>query len=339
VALTAVTASGTTGPVAHLSELDPAGYQPHALHGADRIWSETNCYTDVWVEVLHALGCEPLAAMAFCLSSDFEGTQWSFFKPPIEDLRDVFGVEVAEMNVWRPVLDHLEEELALGRLLTVEVDSWYLPDTAGVSYRTEHVKTTVVPARLDRAQRVLRYFHGPGLFELAGEDFDGLFAPPVLPPYVELVRLDHLRTSAPHDPSPLELAARHLARRPATNPVRRLGRRLTEMTPWLVAQSDPQAFHQLAFGTCRQFGATAEVAAGYIEWLAAQTGLVLRGAADELRQVAEGAKTLQFSVARVARGRSIDLDAAVEPLADSWDRALDAVAAEVTGAAEVAGAR
>ena len=35
-------------------------------------------------------------------------------KYPIEDLRALFGLEVAEMYVWRPVIDHLADHLARG---------------------------------------------------------------------------------------------------------------------------------------------------------------------------------------------------------------------------------
>ena len=57
----------------------------HSLHRSDRCWTETNCYVDVWIEVLHALGLDPTAAGAFTLSTDFEGDQWTFFKFPPED--------------------------------------------------------------------------------------------------------------------------------------------------------------------------------------------------------------------------------------------------------------
>ena len=41
----------------------------------------------------------------------------------------LYGVEVIELNVWRPLVTHLEEQLALGRPAIVEVDAFYLPDT------------------------------------------------------------------------------------------------------------------------------------------------------------------------------------------------------------------
>ena len=86
--------------------VDAASYQPHPLHATERTWTETNCYVDLWIELLHALGLDPLAAAAFTISTDFEGDQWTFFKFPPEDLRALYGLEVAEMNVWRPMLEH-----------------------------------------------------------------------------------------------------------------------------------------------------------------------------------------------------------------------------------------
>ena len=167
-----------------LPRLDVEHFVPHPLHASERTWSETNCYVDVWIEVLHALGLDPVAAAAFTLSCDFEGDQWTFFKYPPEDLRTLFGIEVAELNVWRPVVDHVEEQFGLGRLCTVEVDAWFLPDTRGISYREVHEKTTIVPTRIDRAARRLDYFHNAGLFTLVDDDFDGLFhlGGPVDPP-------------------------------------------------------------------------------------------------------------------------------------------------------------
>ena len=114
----------TTTPVS-LLPVTAASFVPDALHAADRDWTETNCYVDLWIEVLHALGLDAGAAGACTLSTRFEGDQWTFLKYPPEDLRALYGIEVSELNVWRPVLDHVVEHLALGNLLTVEVAGWY----------------------------------------------------------------------------------------------------------------------------------------------------------------------------------------------------------------------
>jgi hypothetical protein len=321
-----------------LLALDPTGYQPHPLHANERTWTETNCYVDLWIELLHALGLDPLAAAAFTLSTDFEGDQWTFFKFPPEDLRALFGLEVAEFNAWRPLIDHAEEQLELGRWLIMDADAWFLPDTKGVSYQLAHVKSAMVPNSIDRAARRLGYFHNAGYFELNGEDFDGVFRtgryadPAALPPYVETIRLDRMRRN------PTELVAgaialtrQHLARRPADDPMLRFERRLEQDAPWLGSQ-DIETFHLYAFGTCRQCGASAELAASFVDWLAAHDPAAkgsedLAAAADAFRVVATAAKALQFGLARRSRGRTVDLSGSFEEMSGAYRSAMDALVA------------
>jgi len=309
--------------------LDADDYRPHPLHAGDRSWTETNCWLDMMIEVLHALDLDPVAASAFTLSTDFEGEQWTLFKFPPEDLRALFGLEVAEMYVWRPAVDHVEEQLALGRLCSVEVDAWYLPDTAGVTYHVDHVKTGIVPQMIDREAKRLGYFHNAGYFELAGEDFDGLFYlagnahPLVLPPYMETIKLD--RINRVDDEELLGrvtvLTKDHLARRAMTNPMERFRKRLEADLPWLAASGDA-AFHPYAFATCRQLGATAELAGSFVEWLDKRGADGLGGAAAHFHSVAESAKALQFALARVARGRRVELEAPLDEMGRAWEAAM-----------------
>jgi Domain of unknown function (DUF1839) len=317
-----------------LLDITAAGYRRHPLHEQVRTWSETNCYVDVWIELLHSLGLDPLAAAAFALSSDFEGDQWTFFKYPPEDLRAVYGIEVAEMNVWLPIEQHVVDQLGMGRLLTVEVDAWYLPDTTD-SYRTEHVKTTIVPQAIDLETRELGYFHNAGYYELAGDDFDGVFrlgeeaaslaaSGVSMPPYVELVQLDRMQRD---DADVLvtravALAREHLGRRPTTNPVARFRERLKADLEWLAGH-DLETFHLWAFGTCRQWGASAELAASFLEWLGVQRGDdALAAPAADFAAIAESAKSLQFMLARAVRGRSVDTAPVLDQLERRWDAAM-----------------
>lgn len=315
-------------------DIDPGSYIPHQLHDSDRSWTETNCWQDMMIEVVHALGLEPLAACAFTLSSDFEGEQWTLFKFPPEDLRALYGLEVEEIYVWRPVIDHLEEALSADDLLTVEVDAWFLPDTAGITYHSDHVKTGIVPQLLDRRARKLGYFHNAGYFELQGDDFDGIFYlgeerdPRILLPYVEVVKLDHLLRLGADDllDKSVELVRDHLKRRPATNPMPRFRRRLEKDLAWLAEQGEP-AFYSYAFANCRQCGANAEVASAYVEWLGRRQGADLSTPTADLRSISEAAKSLQFALARVARGRNVDLDATFGEMERAWDSAIGLLAA------------
>ena len=328
----------SAGTGLRLVAADPASYRPHPLHATERTWTETNCYVDLWIELLHALGLDPVAAAAFTISTDFEGDQWTFFKFPPEDLRALFGLEVAEMNVWRPTLDHAIEQLELGHLLIMDADAWYLPDTQGVSYHITHTKTALVPNSIDLAGHRLGYFHNAGYFELEGDDFDGVFRlglhadPAALPPYVETVRLDRLR----RDPDELvagavALTRAHVARRPMDDPMLRFEQRLEDDAAWLGTQ-DIETFHLYAFGTCRQCGATAELAASFVDWLAAHDTAVSNNddlvvVADAFRTVATAAKALQFSLARRSRGRTVDMHPSFEEMGRAYRTAMDGLVA------------
>jgi hypothetical protein len=152
---------------------DPAIYRPHELHAPDRAFRETNCYADIVIELLHARGDDPLAALGATIRTDFEGDQWTFFKPPFGDLETLFGIDIHEMQPYRPLPEQISQQLREGRTLIVEVDAWNLPDTAGTSYRSEHVKTSIAPEAIDLESERLRYFHNCSLFELAGDDYCG----------------------------------------------------------------------------------------------------------------------------------------------------------------------
>ncbi len=68
----------------------------HPSHSGDRIWPETNCYLDLWIELLHTLGHDPVPMYACALSADHDGEQWTFVKPDPADIRDLYGLQVAE---------------------------------------------------------------------------------------------------------------------------------------------------------------------------------------------------------------------------------------------------
>lgn len=306
--------------------VDPLRYQPHPLHLGERDWVETNCYVDLWVEVLHALGLDPLAAASFTFATDFEGDQWTMFKFPPEDLWLLYGISVAELNVWRPLAEHLAEQLGYGRLLTVDVDAWHLPDTRGITYHTDHQKTTLAVEMIDLERSRMGYFHNASYYELEGEDFEGIVggsAAGPLPPYVEVIRLDRLRPrSTPPLDEVLELTAKHLSRRPADNPMIRFRDRLESDLEWLVHQ-DMETFHRYAFGACRQCGATAELSASFVGWLDERVGGGLLDTAAEFQRISSLAKALQFSLARGMRGRAVDVTDQLDAMASAWETGME----------------
>lgn len=312
-----------------LLPIDAASYQVSPLHAQDRVWFETNCYTDLWIEVLHALGLDCVPALAYTLSVDFEGDQWQSYKFPLEDLRELYGLNIAEMHSWRGLEHHVEEQLAMGRLLTIEADAWYMPDSPD-AYHVEHVKTTIIPNMIDRENRRLGYFHNAGYFELEGDDFAGLFRrgvdrPEMLPTYMELVKLDRMRVLGESEllQTVLALVRSHLERRPMTNPVQRFRKRLEQDLDWLRAEG-LETFHRYAFATVRQFGSAAELTGTLCEWLAAR-GEPTAGVQVQFGQLATEAKTSQFQLARVVSGRRTDIEPILDSMELGWDEAMRAL--------------
>jgi hypothetical protein len=306
-----------------LSGKDPAAYEPHRLHRGERSYLETNCYTDVIIELLHACGYEPLAAFGHLVRLDFEGDQWTFFKPPPEDLEVLFGIDIHEMQPYRPLPVQIAEQLERGRTIIVELDSWYLPDTASTSYRSEHVKTSVAADAIDLEAERLRYFHNTALHELAGEDYRGVFrvgsfSEDVLPPYTELVRFD----AGPRlDGDALREAAderlrHHLAKLPDRNPFERFGAQLERDMPALL-EGGLSTYHDYAFATVRMAGAGFEIAASHVEWL---RGDRAGAAVAALGEIVDGCKALSF---RLARRRAFDPGSLVVSLAEAWTRAMN----------------
>ncbi|MEE9386243.1 MAG: DUF1839 family protein [Nannocystaceae bacterium] len=107
----------------NIFRLGASTYKPHPLHSGSRDWLESNCYIDVYIEMLHALEMEVYACLSFCISSTFEGDQWTFFKPPLAELRSLYGLEINELTLWRPLLDHVVEQSSRQCIVIPELDS------------------------------------------------------------------------------------------------------------------------------------------------------------------------------------------------------------------------
>lgn len=314
--------------------LNAAAYTPHPVHGEGVAWAEKNCYVDVWIEALHARGLQPLAMLPFVFRVDFEGDQWTFFKPPHEDLNYLYGLEVQELNPWQGLLQHAQQHLALGNLLFTEADAYYLPDTQATDYRNTHTKSTIVLNDLDLAARQLGYFHNAGYYQLAGEDFARTFQldqpanPAFMPFYAEFVRLDRvvMRSDAELAQLSLPLLRRHLARRPASNPLRRYLPAFIAHVEALKTQPISQ-YHGYAFAMLRQLGAAFELGGQYLNWLSlhGETGLV--EAEQHCLAISAGAKALVLKTARAVHSKKpADFAPTLEDMASHWDAAMQQLA-------------
>jgi hypothetical protein len=309
---------------------DPEGYESHALHADDRAYAETNCYADILIELLHARGDEPTAALGRAFRTDFEGDQWTFFKPDPHDLELLFGLDIHEVQPYRSFPEQIVEQLEAGRTLIIELDSWFLPDTHATAYRREHVKSSAVMAAIDVEGKRLHYFHNRGLYELAGDDYDGALRVHVpagddhLPPYTELVRLDiggRLQGNELREASRTLLAG-HLGRAPRTNPFERFAAALDSDLPRLLEQSHAD-YHAYAFATVRMAGSAFELCASHLDWLFGERAAAAR---EEFLTIVTSSKALSF---KLARRKPFDPQPLVAELGRAWGRGMAAVASLV----------
>lgn len=323
-----------------LSGLDSSGYQRHMLHADERLWIEKNCYVDVCIELLHALGLEPLAAMGATVCVDFEGDNFTFFKPSHDDLRSLYGIDFQELNVWQPLVEHAAHHLSEGKLISTESDSFYLPDTEGTDYGRNHVKTTIIIADLDVEARRLGYFHNAGFHFLHGADFEKLFRigtapdPTFLPLFAELVRIDRSVHRPPNELAHMAraLLAKNLDRRPVKNPMIKFQHRF-EHDLESLQQHGLAYYHAWAFATLRQVGSAFELLALHLRWLTNDghgRGTGSPSAADDFQRISSAAKTLVLKVARAVNARKpIDASATFSEMAQSWERGMSALALQL----------
>ncbi|MBY0610819.1 MAG: DUF1839 family protein [Beijerinckiaceae bacterium] len=312
-----------------IASIDPASYQPSALHASERDWPETNCYADVWIEILHATGHNPAAALGFTASQDFEGDHFTFFKFPPEDLEALFGLRVTELAIYDSVEAQVVEQVGRGRMPLVEADSFYLPDTAGVSYQIDHTKSTIGINRIDTAAKRMDYFHNAGFHRLEGDDYDGALGQlpqqlgcNMLFPYVEFVKFAAGEAAGDLLDAAIGILRRHLANRPGSNPVAAFQARFADQVRAL-AERPPDFFHKYAFNTFRQIGANFELLASHLDWLSVQGETGLDDALSGAKRLSSEAKIMQFQLARgLMRQRFDGLDAKLDPMIEAYDQAI-----------------
>jgi hypothetical protein len=316
--------------------LDAARYQRHSLHAPERDWPEKNCYVDFWIELLAALKLEPLALLGHTITVDFLGDQWTFYKPTASEMRELYGIDVQELTVWRPLEDHALEHLGAGRLIATEADSYWLPDTEATDYRRKRTKTTIVIAQVDTQAERLGYFHNAGYFEATGEDYRRLLrgSGNEMPLFAELVRIDRAtrRPNGELAEIAMDLLGHHFQFKPPDNPFQRFAPRLIQELA-LMQERGAGYYHEWAFASVRQAGSAFELAAAHTEWLA-RHGYDFDGAPSNFRTISATCKSLILKGARVAHtGRTFDPREAIETAADAWDAAMESVETAVLHAA------
>ena len=323
--------------LAVIPDLNPNSYQRHRLHADECAWPETNCYVDLWIGVLHALRLDPLAMLSFTFQADFEGDQWTFLKPSLDDLWMLYGIEVQELNLWDMVAAHISEQVSRGHLPLIEVDSYYLPETLGTAYHAEHTKTTIGVNALDLECEQITYFHNGGYYALAGDDLRGLLhlgaatSSEFLPPYAEFAKLGrrfHLPPETLRERS-LCIARRQLGRCPGQNPIGKFRERLAADANRQPADAI-NYYHRYAFANFRQLGSAFQMAAAYVRWLDESRGFGLDDAAAAFDAISDSAKALLFKMARaVNTKKSLQYEAAVDAMETNWSAGFDGLAARL----------
>ena len=307
-----------------LSGSDPAGYQRHLLHGDDRTYVESNCYSDVIIELLHACGYEPLAAFGHLVRMDFEGDQWTFFKPPPEDLESLFGVDIHEMQPYRPLPEQIAEQLRMRthdhRRARLLVPARHRVDELPLRARQE----------LDRR----------GRDRLGRADVALLPRPrPVrarrrrLPRRVPDRRVLRRRAAPVHRARPLRRRAatggrgsapsrRGAAAPPSANSARARTRSTGSVNS--SSRSCPRCSTAGSSATtptrlrpCAWPGRRSRSSSDHARWLLDDRA---QPAVDAMREIVDGCKALSF---RLARRRQFDSAPLTGALADAWARAID----------------
>ena len=300
------------------------GAPSHPLHSADRAWPETNCYLDLWIELLHGLGRDPLPLLGLAVALDWEADHFTFLKPSSTAILAATGVTLHELALWDDLAVHIEAQLASGAVPLLEVDAFYLPDTRSNAYQHVHTKTTIGITAIDSAHEWIGYFHNAGHYSLCGSDYRGIFRRAgdgsTLFPYAELARVAEV--------APTAAVARGIAwgwfdgyarsRRPG-NPIVQFAGAL----PGLLERvgRDPARINALCFNTTRQLGSSFGLLADHMAALGAD-GAGARG-------IAADAKTLQFQIARAARRGRTDpaITATLDDIATAWERCQTMIAA------------
>ena len=264
--------------------------------------------------------------MGCTVRMDFEGDQWTFFKPLPRTSSCCSGSTSTRCSPTARCPSRPPSRSPSGRTMIVELDSWYLPDTAATSYRAR-TRQELGRRRGDRpGGERLRYFHGTGLYELDGEDYRGVFrlgrrfSDDVLPPYTELVRFDagpRLRGRGAARGRACA-AARPPRPPPREQPVRALRRRSSSATCRACSRATPRDYHAYAFATVRMAGSAFEVAR-----LPGAVAAGRRAPTAPRRRCSGSSRAARCSRFKLARRRPFDPEPALAALAAAWDEAME----------------
>ncbi len=247
----------------------------HALHHGKLVWIETNCYVDLWIELLHHFGCDPHAALNFTVTQAFEGDQFTFPKFSLDDISRLYGLQTQELAIYDSLEGHVVEQTKRGQVVVVEVDSFYLPDT-----RVPHIGRCIRRRRSRslrsiRRQSTLRTSTTPASSSCRAKTTTASSVV-CCPISRATCRRSFLMWNSSSARPPLEgealtqrsvdLLRLRLIDRPAANPISQWRAEFPEHLRALL-EHDISYYHLYTFNVIRQLGFNFELLSKYLAWL------------------------------------------------------------------------
>ena len=204
---------------------------------------------------------EPLACLPFVLAVDFEGDQWTFFKPPHDDLVSPLRRRRAGAQRLAPLLENASSSSRRQARAQPRPTRSTCP-TRRDRLPAQHTKTTI-GIQDSTSRRRARLLPQRGLLRARGRRLRGLFrldAPPTRRSCrsspSSCARVASHAARGAELVAPLARAlAKHLARRPRDEPVRAVRRAFAADRRDLMRARACGAYHAWAFATMRQLGA------------------------------------------------------------------------------------
>ncbi|MBV8273593.1 MAG: DUF1839 family protein [Cupriavidus sp.] len=277
----------------------------YALHGGNPVWSHANRHIDLWVELLHGWELEPIAALPFTVTQDFEGDQFTSSNIPCADLELLYGIVKDELSTYGRLEAHVAAQTTRGNVVLLEVDNYQLPQPAG-AYRRQHARSCIAIDVLVPEATAVGYYHHDGYHTASGDDYASIFRTPdgdtswgaASFPQVEVVRR---RFAAQADDALLRASMdrlrSHLARRPHENPIKAFRAAFPAHLEQLMARGEPN-FQVYAATVLRQLGANFELLGRYVRWLVMNGQTLPDTVAEACYTMASEAMVMQFRLMR-----------------------------------------
>lgn len=277
----------------------------YALHGGNPVWSHANRHIDLWVELLHGWELEPIAALPFTVTLDFEGDQFTSSNIPSADLELLYGIVKDELSTYGRLEAHVAAQTNRGNVVLLEVDNYHLPPPPG-GYRRQHARSCIAIDVLVPEATAVGYYHHDGYHTASGGDYVSIFRASgsdmswsaTLFPQAEVVRRRFaalagdalLRAS-------VDLLRSHLARRPRENPITAFRAAFPAHLEQLMARGEPN-FQIYAASVLRQLGANFELMGRYVRWLVMNGQALPDTVAEACYTMASEAMVMQFRLMR-----------------------------------------